>query len=78
MGSSFGDDGDGGAGEGIDAGVPIGQLELAYNKRYTDMKLTLLNMWGQHGFLSHAGYWDEATAGSCLPLVWQALVTRAR
>jgi hypothetical protein len=76
MGSSFGDDGDNKEHAGIATGAQIGQLKLAYNKRYTDMKLTLLNIWGQHGFLSHAGYWDEVTAGSCLPLVWQALVTR--
>jgi hypothetical protein len=48
-------------------------LRLANNKQYTNQTLTALNIWGQHGFLSHVGYWDEPTAGSCLPLVWQAL-----
>jgi len=42
------------------------------------MKLTVLNIWGQIGFLSHVRYWDEVTSGSCLPLFWQALVTRER
>jgi pimeloyl-ACP methyl ester carboxylesterase len=74
-GSSFGDDEDNKALTEI---FPNAQMELAHNKRYTDMKLTMLNIWGQIGFLSHVRYWDEVTSGSCLPLVWQALVTRER
>jgi hypothetical protein len=78
LGSSFGDDGDNKAPIEIAPDTQMGQLMLTHNKRYTDMKLTVLNIWGQIGFLSHVRYWDEVTSGSCLPLVWQALVTRER
>ena len=76
LGSNFGDDGDDEAPREVAAGARVAELKLAHNVRYTDRRLTALNIWGQHGFLSHVGYWDEPTAGSCLPLVWQALVTR--
>ena len=76
LGSNFGNDGDNESPEEIAAGAQVGELKLADNRRYTDQKLTALNIWGQYGFLSHVGYWDEVTAGSCLPLVWQALVKR--
>jgi pimeloyl-ACP methyl ester carboxylesterase len=76
FGSNFGDEGDDEVPQKVAVGAQVGGLRLAENRRYTDQKLSALNIWGQHGFLSHVGYWDEPTAGSCLPLVWQALVTR--
>jgi len=75
LGSNLGDNGDHEVPAEVAPGARIGNLELIHNEQYTDSQLTAVNIWGQHGFLSHVGYWDEPTAGSCLPLVWMALVT---
>jgi len=39
------------------------------SRRYTNERLTLRNIWGYRGFLSHGGYWDEPENENCLHLV---------
>jgi hypothetical protein len=39
------------------------------SQRYTSEQLTLRNIWGRRGFLSHGGYWDEPEHENCLHLV---------
>src|SRR6185295_13250981 len=45
LGSSFGDNEDDKALNEIFPNAQMGQLRLAHNKRYTDMNLTVLNIW---------------------------------
>jgi hypothetical protein len=42
--------------------------------RYTTERLTVRNIWGYRGFLSHGGYWDEVDRGNCLKVVHDAVL----
>ena len=45
--------------------------------RYTNERLTIWNIWGGKGFLSHGGYWDEPDHENCLHLVIREVLPAA-